>query len=184
VQGGLIWERGRRRGEWLAPLAARAEPPSQWRIVLATPVARPGLSGESERDAFGVLPRVPPSTTKALEELAEDRILPAAKSGNVDEFGEAIFEYGQLAGACFAAVQGGAYASAAIAKCVATIRALGVRGVGQTSWGPTVYAIVASDADAAYLVQALPEEYRAAGGRIVEGLVVARPDNRGAVIRE
>jgi predicted sugar kinase len=83
-----------------------------------------------------------------LEQLAESAILPAAERDDVVTFGDALYDYGRLAGECFAAVQGGPYASAEIAACVEKLRSLGVRGVGQSSWGPTVFAVTANEAHA------------------------------------
>lgn len=180
VQGGLIWEKGRQSNQSLAPLAARVAIPKTWRIVLITPGTRPGLSGGSEQDAFDELPPVPATTTEMLERLAEDRILPAARRADLVEFGEAVYDYGRLAGECFASVQGGPYASPEVAGCVAAIRALGVHGTGQSSWGPTVFAMVESKSDAECLVRDLNANYLR--GRAE--MEIARPDNRGAVIAE
>ena len=68
--------------------------------------------------------------------------------GDYDGFGDALHEYNRLAGEPFAADQGGAYASPAIAATVAKLRALGVKASGQSSWGPTVFGICASAAQA------------------------------------
>jgi predicted sugar kinase len=63
-------------------------------------------------------------------------------------FGDAVHEFNRRAGEPFAAAQGGAYASPAIAELIVELRALGIRGVGQSSWGPTVFAMV-PDSDTA-----------------------------------
>ena len=152
--------------------------PTDWRIVLVAPRQRRGLSGLAERRAFDRLPPVPAEVTEQLETLAERQILPAAKAGALDEFGEAVYEYGRLAGECFASVQGGPYASADIAECVAAIRAFGVRGVGQSSWGPTVFAITANHVAAAELVARLHADPRWSA----YDFETAAPDNRGAVV--
>jgi beta-RFAP synthase len=177
-RGGLIWEKGRLPGQRLAALASRVEIPDNWRIVLVTPSADVGRSGQSEHEAFATLPPVSPTVTETLERLAEDRILPATREGDLDDFSEAVYEYGRLAGECFAPVQGGPYSSSEIAKCVASIRALGVRGVGQSSWGPTVFAIVGTMSDADSLVKSLKQQATFQTAEIQ----VARPDNRGVVI--
>ena len=54
----------------------------------------------------------------------------------------AIGEIQRRVGDYFAPAQGGRYASPAVAAVVARLRARGVRGVGQSSWGPTVFAVV------------------------------------------
>jgi predicted sugar kinase len=152
--------------------------PAEWRIVLTAPPRRRGLSGSSEHAAFDRLPSVPAEVTTRLEALAEDQILPAARTRDLDAFGEAVYQYGRLSGGCFASVQGGPYASAEIAACVTAIRASGVRGVGQSSWGPTVFALTANELAASELALALRQD---ACWRDYE-IAITAPDNRGAVI--
>jgi len=178
VHGGLLWELGRRPEDVLANLAARISMPEQWRVLLVTPGAASGLSGQSERDAFATLPPVPEAATQRLRGLSENQILPAARAADLDAFGEAVYQYGRLSGEQFAAAQGGPYASAAIAARVAAIRSRGVCGVGQSSWGPTVYAIVGGEAEAATLAADLANEPATAGCTVT----VAAPDNRGAAV--
>jgi beta-RFAP synthase len=179
IHGGLIWETGRLPGEPLGRLADRAALPPSWRIVLVSGCRqKTGLSGKSEIDAFGELPPVPASTTERLSRLATAQILPAARSGSLNQFGEALYEYGRRAGECFAPVQGGPYASAAIADCVRAIRDLGVAGAGQSSWGPTVYAVTGDRPQAEWLAKSLrrraPADY---------ALSIVAPDNQGAELR-
>lgn len=174
--GGLLYELGSFPDEALGRLAKRVDVPSDWRIVLVTASQAAGLSGAGEIDAFTQLPPVPAETTTRLEDLASSSILPAADSGDLDTFGEALFDYGRLAGECFASVQGGPYASAEIAACVAAIRELGVRGVGQSSWGPTVFAFVENQARA----EALVAQLRATAAWANHAMRITRADNHGA----
>lgn len=178
IHGGLLWERGRTTEGRLAELSARVAMPPPWRVVLVAPPQGCGLSGPSERAAFDRLPPVPTDVTRRLETLAEDQILPAARAAELDAFGEGVYQYGRLSGESFACVQGGPYASAEIAACVAAIRARGVRAVGQSSWGPTVFAVTADAAAASELVVALQQDVRWSSYEIE----ITAPDNRGAVI--
>lgn len=178
VEGGLLWETGRLPHEPVAELCDRLPLPESWRFVLAAPRGAEGLSGAGEQIAFGRLPAAPQRVTERLIELAVTGILPAARAANCDAFGEGVYQYGRLAGECFAPVQGGPYASPQIAECVGLIRALGVRGVGQSSWGPTVFAVVDSPEQAAWLSGKLKHAAALAGCEVQ----IAAPDNRGAVI--
>jgi beta-RFAP synthase len=155
VQGGLLWEKGRLPGQSLGQLAARVSLSEAWRIVLVDTGDPSGLSGKPEVDAFKALPPVPVATTQRLEQLAEEAILPAAKRGDLATFGEALYDYGRTAGECFAPVQGGPYASPSIARCVRTIRQLGVAAAGQSSWGPIVFAVTESIEQAKQLCDSL-----------------------------
>jgi beta-RFAP synthase len=174
--GGLLYELGSYPGEPLGRLSTRVEIPAEWRVVLITASQPPGLSGEHELKAFNQLPPVPESTTARLKQLAESSIVPAAEQDDLEAFGEALFEYGRLAGECFASVQGGPYASTEIAACVDTLRRLGVRGVGQSSWGPTVFAIAADEAHAEEIIARM----RAIPGWRDHAMHITQPDNHGA----
>jgi beta-ribofuranosylaminobenzene 5'-phosphate synthase len=174
--GGLLYELGSFPNEPLSRLARRAKVPESWRIVLVTASGNAGLSGKCEVNAFKRLPPVPIEITARLDDLAASIILPAALRADLETFGEALFDYGCLAGECFASVQGGPYASAEIAACVAVLRELGARGVGQSSWGPTVYAVVNGQAEAEELV----DQLRATRQWRDHPIRITRADNRGA----
>ena len=72
-------------------------------------------------------------------------LLPALAARDLNAFGEALYEFNARAGDAFAPAQGGRYSGPAVANCVARLRARGITGVGQSSWGPTVFAIVARE---------------------------------------
>lgn len=177
-RGGLIVEAGKLPGEILGRLAARVALPERWRFVLIIPPHSPGLSGEAERRAFAELPAVPPTTTDRLWSEVEERLLPAARSGDYTTFSRSLYAYGLAAGRCFATSQGGPFASPRIEQLVAAIRQRGVEGVGQSSWGPAIFALL-PDEDAAMQFVATCEgdpDFRDAE------MTIAPIDNRGATI--
>jgi beta-ribofuranosylaminobenzene 5'-phosphate synthase len=143
-RGGLIVESGKVPGEVLSPLVARFDLPAEWAVLLFTPDGGTDWHGPRERRAFAELGRHGPSPaeTDALCRLVLTGMLPALASMGLDGFGEAVYEFNARVGDSFAPVQGGRYGSPAVAECVARLRTAGVRGVGQSSWGPTVFAIV------------------------------------------
>src|SRR5262249_46477756 len=118
---------------------------SAWRVVLFIPASPSTWHGDRERSAFASARGGEPD---ALRHLAENVIVPAAKAGDVIGFGEAVHEFNRKAGEPFAAAQGGTYSSQQIVELIAELRSLGILGVGQSSWGPTVFAIV-GDSDTA-----------------------------------
>ncbi|MCH5373045.1 MAG: hypothetical protein JJ992_03645 [Planctomycetes bacterium] len=148
VQGGLIVERGKLPGEAIAPLDCRLALPVDWHVVLIQPYEAMGLSGTAEQDAFDGLPPVPKAVTTRLIEEIRLRMLPAAVRGDFDTFSESVYRYGRLAGMCFAAVQGGPYNGPRLEQLVERIRSMGIRGVGQSSWGPTLFAMLPDRATA------------------------------------
>jgi predicted sugar kinase len=91
-------------------------------------------------------------------------------------FGEAIYRFGRLAGECFAAVQNGPFASEGIEGLVDSIREFGIPGAGQSSWGPTVFAVTDGDLQARQLVDWV--QSRCAG--VEYEIVISRPNNLGA----
>jgi beta-RFAP synthase len=171
-RGGLIVEAGKRPGEDVSPLVERVELPASWRVVLLVPPGTNHWHGDRERVAFA---RATGGDPEGLRRLAEKGILPAARSGDLDAFGEAAHEFNRKAGEPFAAAQGGPYSSPAVEELIAELRRSGVRGVGQSSWGPTVFAVVADGDSALSLALRFRGRARVLVGRVSGG---RRVENR------
>jgi predicted sugar kinase len=103
-------------------------------------------------------------------------LLPAAAEGDFDAFAESLFRYGREAGALFAQRQGGPYAAGFESELVDWLRGCGVHGVGQSSWGPTIFALARNRAEAESLVI----DARAHFAARELTAIVAAPSNRGA----
>jgi beta-RFAP synthase len=176
AHGGFLIDAGRRSAGGLAPLAARVAFPDDWRVVLLRPPAALGLHGPGEREAFARLPG-DDARTEALCRLALLGLLPALAEQDLRAFGEALYEYNRRAGEGFAAVQGGPYAGPFAPEAVAWARRRGVRGAGQSSWGPTVFAVVADQEGAERLVEAARAEF----GPAIEALAT-QGRNGGAAV--
>jgi len=142
LEGGLIVDGGRLEDELLGRLIDRLPIPAEWRFVLIRQPTVTGRAGEQEETAIASLPPVREEITHELERLIHHEIVPATKSNDCTRFGEAVFAYGKLAGECFTPVQGGPFANRDISELVKWLRDQGVRGVGQSSWGPLVFAVV------------------------------------------
>ncbi len=143
--GGFIAENGRLPDGRLGELETRCALPEQWRVVVLQRCNDAGLSGDAEQRAFaGELPSMPAATTLAMTALLMDRIVPAAKSGDLESFGAAVYEYGLLAGGCFEALQGGPFASREAEALVEWLRENSIHGPGQSSWGPTIFGFAQS----------------------------------------
>ena len=177
--GGLLVEVGKLPNQLLAPLERRLAVPSAWRFVLVQADVARGLSGDAERGAFDELPPVPRATTvRLLDELAGE-LLPAVEQADFARFAASLYRYGHLAGMCFAPKQGGPFASERIATVVERIRALGAEGVGQSSWGPTVFVVQPSAEAAEKLVEQIHSLVDPA-----LNVVIAKPNNSGARLAE
>lgn len=176
--GGFLVEGGQGTRGGIGPLLARVDFPAAWPIVLFLPPWDPGLTGLAERDAFDRLAQRPQASRRVeiLCLLVLQGLLPALFEQDHATFGEALHEFNRRAGEAFAPIQGGCYASPCVDKLIRYVRSLGAPAVGQSSWGPAVFA-VARDADqAAWLVRRVSGE---AGLAEVEALVSAA-SNRGA----
>jgi beta-RFAP synthase len=144
VRGGLIVEGGKREADPASVLVGRYEFPADWRVVLARPrtIASP-WAGRRERQAFS-RPRpidlVRPLTERMCRVLVLG-LLPGLIEEDWEAFGESVHEYNRLAGRMFAEDQGGDYATPEVEQVVTEVRRLGVPGAGQSSWGPTVFAV-------------------------------------------
>ena len=81
------------------------------------------------------------------------QILPAICEQNIDVFNLGIYELQKCIGEYFASAQGGRYTSRvrSSGKCV-ILESLSVKGVGQSSWGPTGFAFVDSETTGSYVV--------------------------------
>jgi beta-RFAP synthase len=180
AHGGFLVEGGKRSPDTLSPLVARVPFPDAWRIVLILPSRDPGLHGTPEWEAFSRLAHHPPvhKQTEALCRLVLLGLLPALVEGHIATFGEALHDFNARSGEMFAPVQGGVYASPAVAEVIAFVRRLGVGGVGQSSWGPTVFAVLEDQDRAADLALRLRQHFRLNSTETV----ISKACNRGSVI--
>jgi beta-ribofuranosylaminobenzene 5'-phosphate synthase len=145
--GGLIVDGGRRGPEGIPPLLSRVEFPAEWSVLVLTPRRGPGLHGPGEVRAFAELPPSPDALTDRLCRLVLLGLLPAAIERDLVRFGEALDELQQRVGQGFAPAQGGTFARPELETIAGVLRSEGLQGVGQSSWGPTLYGFLDAPAD-------------------------------------
>jgi beta-RFAP synthase len=172
--GGFLVDRGKSNRDELAPLDFRADFPSDWPVLIIMFRGRQGLSGTSENDAFRGLPPVSRRQREEMVRLVRDQIVPAILGQDYDCFASALYSFGRTSGMFFREIQGGPYNGPEVAGMVAQIRETGVQAVGQTSWGPSVYAILDHEERANDLVQRLTKKF----GEKIE-IIRTRADNQG-----
>jgi beta-ribofuranosylaminobenzene 5'-phosphate synthase len=153
ARGGLIVDGGRRSQEGIPPLLARLDFPPDWAVLVVIPSPSPGLHGDPEARAFRRLPPIPEALTDRLCRLVLLGLLPAVAERDLGPFGTALVEIQQHVGRHFAPAQGGAFARPELEAIVDALRAEGLHGAGQSSWGPTLYAF--SDAPADHCAEVL-----------------------------
>jgi beta-RFAP synthase len=141
--GGLVVEGGRRPdGDGVGPLIVRRLFPPTWRCVVAVPRERAAISGADEATAFASLLPPPDAEVEHVAHLVLMALLPALVDGDLPAFGSALTQIQMTTGRWFERVQGGAFRSGPTEHLVRRLAELGAVGVGQSSWGPTVYGIV------------------------------------------
>ena len=130
-------------------MIARLAFPDAWRLLLIFDLGGEGLHGAGEDSAFraaaAVHARSSPAVCAASCSCAS---CPASPTADLDAVGPAIGEIQREVGDHFAPAQNGRFISPAVSAVLAWLEAQGVAGVGQSSWGPTGFAIL-PDADSA-----------------------------------
>ena len=172
--GGFIVDSGRSPARALPTTVFRHALPAQWRFVLVLDPEARGLSGAAERKAFKALPDMPAATGAELCRQVLMQLLPAILEQDCTRFGAALSEIQARIGACFSAAQGGLYASDKVRQALEFLSAQHATGVGQTSWGPTGFAVFPDHERAQQAVDALTRAHTG-----VE-LVIAHAQNTGA----
>lgn len=162
--GGLVVEGGKRRDDdSCGPLLARIPFPPSWRVVVAVPDVAPAISGADEAAAIAQLPLPTERDVEQVSHLVLLSLLPALADGDLTAFGAALTELQQTTGRWWASVQGAAFAPGITQELVSAMAQWGAVGVGQSSWGPTVYGIVDGEAAGAALAARVRERLGRSG---------------------
>lgn len=178
IAGGLIVDGGKTETSQLSPMITRLIFPPSWRIVLIRPHQLHGLCGPRERQAFADLPPISQTLTARMCHLVLLGLLPAVVERDLDRFGEALYELQRLAGECFKSAQGGIYADPSLDQIIRYVRGEGVRGVGQSSWGPTLYAMVEDHSQAQDLATRIQTRF----AMDPDELLITQGDNQGSCV--
>ena len=159
AQGGFLVEAGQPAIGGKACLLQRCDWPEEWPIVLARfQETTSTWSGTRERQAFA---QIQPSTTltDTMCRILVLGMLPALLERDCVTFGQALTEYNRYAGRMYREEQGGDYASPEVEALIDSALSLGASGAGQSSWGPTVFAICDSVDHAEHLRDGLLKKW-------------------------
>lgn len=181
-QGGLLLDGGTAAGEEEPPpIVSRLIFPDDWRLLLVLDPSRAGLAGEAERRAFARMPPFPADQAAHLCRLALVCVLPGIARRDFALACRGIGEIQRILGEWYAPLQGGQpFTSPAVGEAVAWLRAQGLQGIGQSSWGPTGFALLPDSGSAARLRD---EAQRRFADRLPElQFAVVRGRGRGAIV--
>jgi beta-ribofuranosylaminobenzene 5'-phosphate synthase len=162
------------------PLLFRQPFPTEWRFIVALPNQHKGLSNSEENYAFDKLTAMPSLDVAQICRLTMLKLLPAIAEHDIECFGDALTQIQVLTGKHFAQAQGGVYSSSAAAECIEFLRSTDAYGVGQSSWGPALYAVVKQEQAKQILAKVKAYLRKGSGGEAF----IAKANNRGATIKK
>jgi predicted sugar kinase len=108
----------------------------------------PEVTGGYETSLLEQLGEIPNSKRERMFNLAKGLEMLTATATHFYAFTDSLQQYLDAAGELFAAGQGGLYNGEAVTQAVGLAKQSGLRAVGQSSWGPTVFGF-AGDLSAA-----------------------------------
>lgn len=176
LTGGMIVDRGQSiEGASWASRTQVVPFPESWPVLLIRADKYVGESGGVEAAMFERCASKANPHRHAMLDLVDAQIIRSLHSLDWKMFSNALRLYGEMAGEIFRDVQGGIYRSEEIAQIIKEIQSLGLEGTGQSSWGPTVFAIAQDSDQANWIAHKLRQKL---GGP--ETVTITRAANHGA----
>ncbi len=157
LHGGLILDQGHPQEAFRAIRAISVKLHRDWRVVLITPDQVDAVTGGYEANLIERLGQTPNSSRGRMFELANRALELASHESGFDDFTGVLQEYVDAAGELFSPGQGGMYNGESVGRAVELAKEAGLRAVGQSSWGPTVFGFAKSQMDAEQIAAKLAE---------------------------
>ena len=157
--GGLVIDGGRGNTEAPPPIIARHDFPPEWPILLILDNAEQGAHGEHELMAFDALPKASLETAQTLAHSVLMQALPALVERDYAEFSRAIYKLQRATGEYFSPAQGGIFKSKSVAEVLNYLYQNNVLCAGQSSWGPTGFAVFKDDLSANATLTLLHQQF-------------------------
>ena len=157
-QGGFIVDGGRRSGGPLPSVLFRVDFPENWKVLLIFDTDSRGLHGDIERKAFQTLPEFPEEAAGGLCRDLLMKTLPGLVEKQLDDFGSSINKLQRVVGDYFAPMQGARSTSPAVSTVLGWLEEQGIQALGQSSWGPTGFAIIDGETRAFDLLRKIKTE--------------------------
>jgi predicted sugar kinase len=175
IHAGFILDRGYHAGATARSVTAeRVDWPEAWRAVLLVPRATQVISGEQEASLLHEIGRFPNPHRPRMLQLATEALDAARNLTDFRSCMQALEDYMFLAGELFKEQQGGLYNGPQVAQAVEQAKQADLRGVGQSSWGPTVFGFAPDQAAAERAAERLRQNAELAA------IVITQPATSGA----
>jgi predicted sugar kinase len=121
--------------------------------------AEQGVHGEQELQAFNTLPKANLETAQTLAYSVLMQALPALVECDYAAFSSAVYKLQHATGEHFAPTQGGIFKSKSVTKVLNCLYQNNVLCAGQSSWGPTGFAIFEDDSSAIAMQKLLQQQF-------------------------
>ncbi len=177
--GGFMIDGGRLRRGAIPRITSRIDFPSDWRILLIMDDRNQGLHGPDEKNVFKNLPPFQEEKAAMLCRVVVMSILPALIDEDLAAFGQGIRKVQHAIGDYFAESQSGRYSSQSVARVLSDLEQRQIYAIGQSSWGPTGFAVVENEAQASKLQIELQSRYADEVGLTFK---VVQARNQGGVV--
>lgn len=181
AHGGFVLDSGSGDVSGAPTVLFRHPFPKEWRFVVVVPGFKETLHGTVEEEAFQQLAAPPQAEIGHVCRLILMQLLPSLIEKDVHLFGQALTAIQRTVGGWFASIQGGTYATESAGQILELMKAEGAAGVGQSSWGPTVYGLVGGPDQASYLKEQLRRKLE---GRVKATIFTTAANNQGATVEE
>jgi beta-ribofuranosylaminobenzene 5'-phosphate synthase len=187
--GGFVVDSGRRiveGGKVMCPASIEDLPqpifqapvPKKWSFLLFIPRRRRGFDEISERKALDTPTPLPKDIQHELYKLVFLHMIPSILKRDADTFGKALTKLQFIVGEYFSKYQGGVFCCEEAEVIVNSMLRHGVKGAGQSSWGPAVYGLVEGYGTARRVCEKVLRDLRSRGIEVEYMIVKAR--NKGA----
>jgi len=158
--GGFIVDGGRGESTDIPPVITHLPFPEEWRVLLVFDKDVEGINGNPEKQIFNELLPMTGEVSGRICRLVLMQVLPALAENNCVDFGSAITEIQTMVGEHFSDAQNGHYSSQRVAEIMHWLSDNGATGIGQSSWGPTGFAIYPNELEAYSALQSVRKNWQ------------------------
>ncbi|OYT37302.1 MAG: hypothetical protein B6U89_07495 [Desulfurococcales archaeon ex4484_58] len=191
-QGGFIVDSGRRLsgGKVVKPkkpddlplVLARYSFPNNWYFIVLVPETDYRVLEAEERKLLRKPLSIDLETQNKLYQLLLFKIIPSIMRKDLDGFSKALTKIQFLTGKYFSKYQGGIFCCRETEAVIKALLRHGVKGVGQSSWGPVAYGVIDNYYRGVRIMNSVVEELKEEGIN-VKYKYVSKPRNRGYSVR-